>query len=94
MVIEEFLDGSPEAVYARLAEKGRMIPEGVEYVESWVTEDLTHCYQVMRCQDAAQLDEWMSQFGADSNRVRVGADDPGPASGRADQTDEGGDRGA
>ena len=33
MVIEEFLDGSPEAVYARLAEKGRMIPEGVEYVE-------------------------------------------------------------
>ena len=62
MVIEEFLDGSPEAVYARLAEKGRMIPEGVEYVESWVTEDLTHCYQVMRCQDAAQLDEWMQRW--------------------------------
>ena len=59
LVIERFRDGDPRPVYARFAERGRMAPEGVEYVGSWVTEDLSTCYQVMRAATRAALDEWL-----------------------------------
>jgi hypothetical protein len=62
MVIEHFKDGDPAPVYRRLSEQGRMAPEGVGYLGSWVTSDLTRCYQVMDCADRAQLDEWMRQW--------------------------------
>ena len=62
MVIESFHDGDPRPVYTRFAERGRMAPEGLAYVSSWVTEDLRRCYQVMECADRALLDEWMSSW--------------------------------
>lgn len=62
MVIESFLDGDPRPVYRRFAECGRMAPEGLTYVSSWVTEDLRRCYQVMECGDRALLDEWISNW--------------------------------
>lgn len=61
MVIENFTDG-PEPVYARFQEKGRMLPSGVEYVDSWITSDLKRCYQIMSCDDLANLDTWMSRW--------------------------------
>ena len=39
-----------------------MAPDGLAYVNSWVTADLAHCYQVMACDDRALLDEWMSHW--------------------------------
>lgn len=60
MIIEEFRDGDPVPVYRRLRESGRQLPAGLTYVGSWVTEDLTRCYQVMECEDCRVLDEWMS----------------------------------
>ncbi|HEU4559644.1 MAG TPA: DUF3303 family protein [Longimicrobium sp.] len=62
MVIENFRDGDPRPVYRRFAERGRMAPEGLAYVASWVTDDLRRCYQVMECDDRALLDEWMSHW--------------------------------
>lgn len=62
MVIERFRGGDPKPVYARFAEKGRLAPEGLQYVNSWITEDLTTCYQVMECDDEALLREWMSNW--------------------------------
>lgn len=59
LVIERFRGGDPRPVYARFAERGRMAPEGVVYVGSWVTEDLTTCYQVMESSSRAALDEWL-----------------------------------
>jgi hypothetical protein len=63
MIIEHFRDGDPKPVYARFRERGRLAPEGLEYVASWVTSDLAHCYQVMKCEDRARLDEWMAAWG-------------------------------
>jgi hypothetical protein len=59
MVIEHFRDGDPSPVYERFRERGRLAPEGLTYVNSWVTADLRHCYQVMACDDRSLLDEWM-----------------------------------
>jgi Protein of unknown function (DUF3303) len=61
MIVERFKDGDPVPVYRRFAERGRMAPEGLEYVGSWVTTDLTRCYQVMEG-ERALLDEWMAHW--------------------------------
>ena len=58
MVVEHFKDGDAVAVYRRFRDKGRMTPEGVVYVSSWVTPDLTRCYQVMEANDRAALEAW------------------------------------
>ncbi len=60
MIIEHFRDAVP--VYRRFRDSGRLMPEGVSYVASWVTQDLTRCYQVMECSDRALLDDWMSHW--------------------------------
>ena len=70
MIIEEFADGNAVPVYRRFRDQGRMLPDGLAYVASWVTPDLTHCYQVMQCDDRAPLDEWMSRW-ADLVRFKV-----------------------
>lgn len=62
MVVEHFRNGDAAPVYRRFAERGRLAPEGVRYISSWVTPDITRCYQVMECADRALLDEWMSAW--------------------------------
>jgi hypothetical protein len=62
MVIEHFRNGDPKPVYARFRERGRLAPEGLTYVSSWVTNDYTRCYQVMETDDRALLDQWIGQW--------------------------------
>ncbi|MBL0170301.1 MAG: DUF3303 family protein [Gemmatimonadaceae bacterium] len=62
LIVEHFREGNPRPVYQRFAERGRLAPVGLGYVASWVTTDLTRCYQVMECDDSALLEEWMSQW--------------------------------
>jgi len=62
MVIESFLGGDPVPVYRRFRDRGRMMPEGIEYRGSWVTEDLGRCFQIMECQDRRLLDQWMANW--------------------------------
>jgi hypothetical protein len=62
MVVERFKDGDPAPVYGRFREQGRLAPPGVTYVSSWVTDDLTRCYQVMECDDRAALDVWIARW--------------------------------
>ena len=62
MVIEEFRDGDAVPVYRRFRDRGRLAPEGLMYVASWVTPDLTRCYQVMECADRRPLDLWMANW--------------------------------
>ena len=59
MIIENFRHGDPAPVYARFRAQGRLASEGLHYINSWVTEDLTRCYQVMECDDQAVLDAWI-----------------------------------
>ncbi|HEX2077067.1 MAG TPA: DUF3303 family protein [Longimicrobium sp.] len=61
MVLEDFR-GDPAAVYRRFRDRGRLAPEGLRYVSSWVAEDLQRCWQVMECDDRRLLDEWMAAW--------------------------------
>lgn len=62
MIIEHFRDGDPLPVYRRFRDRGRLAPETLQYVASWVTSDLKRCYQVMSCDDPAALEAWMQQW--------------------------------
>jgi hypothetical protein len=62
MILERFRDGDPRPVYRRFRDRGRLAPDGLRYVSSWVTEDLRLCYQVMECDDRALIDEWTAQW--------------------------------
>jgi len=62
MVVEKFVQG-PEPIYARLAERGRMMPEGLVYVDSWIDEtDRSRCFQLMETDDLALFDDWTSNW--------------------------------
>jgi uncharacterized protein DUF3303 len=61
-VIERYRDGDPGPVYRRFREHGRMTPEGVEYLASWVTDDLTTCFQVMEAESREALDAWLERW--------------------------------
>ena len=61
MVLESF-KGDPIPVYRRFRERGRLAPEGLRYVNSWVTKDLQRCYQIMECDDERLLQRWIDQW--------------------------------
>jgi hypothetical protein len=62
MIIESFRNNDATPVYRRFKEKGRMAPEGLHYISSWVTKDLSRCYQIMECENPALLDHWTKNW--------------------------------
>jgi hypothetical protein len=62
MVIENFRNKDAVAVYRRFRERGRMAPEGLNYISSWIDHDLARCYQVMEAPERALLDAWMANW--------------------------------
>jgi len=59
MVIEHFRNGDAAAVYRRFRDRGRLAPDGLTYVASWVDSTLRRCYQVMETADPTLLEQWM-----------------------------------
>ena len=62
MIIENFRDGAAVPVYRRFRDEGRLAPDGLRYVASWVTEDLRRCFQIMESDDPSLLAEWMARW--------------------------------
>ena len=62
LVVEHFRDGDAARVYRRFREHGRLTPEGLTYVSSWVDERLERCYQLMETEDRRLLDQWMASW--------------------------------
>jgi len=62
MVVENFRDGDALPVYRRFRDQGRMMPKGLQYIGSWITDDLRRCFQVMECDDRALLSQWMARW--------------------------------
>ena len=62
MVIERFKGGDARPVYRRFRDQGRLAPDGLRYVASWVSDDLACCWQVMECDDRALLDAWIARW--------------------------------
>jgi hypothetical protein len=59
MIIEHFKNRNPVPVYRRFRDHGRLAPEGLQYVSSWVDEGLERCFQLMETDDRKLLDEWI-----------------------------------
>lgn len=62
MVIENFKKSSAKVVYDRYDKNGRMMPEGLSYINSWVDKKFEKCYQVVECDDKNKLQEWISNW--------------------------------
>ena len=62
MVIEHFKEGDAKAVYRRFRDEGRLMPEGLAYVDSWVTSDFARCYQIVECEDPELLQVWAQNW--------------------------------
>jgi hypothetical protein len=58
MVIERFADNDMVPIYRRVREHGRGLPDGLEYVDSWVEPNFARCFQLMRCDDLRLFQEW------------------------------------
>jgi uncharacterized protein DUF3303 len=69
MVVEEFVHG-PRPVYERARDQGRMLPEGLEYVDSWIAESLDRCFQLMETDDPALIDAWIAEW-SDLTRFEI-----------------------
>jgi hypothetical protein len=61
MIVERY-KGDPVPVYRRFRDRGRLAPNGLHYLGSWVTIDLQRCFQVMECDDRRLLETWMEQW--------------------------------
>jgi hypothetical protein len=62
MVIERFKNRDALAVYRRFREQGRMMPEGLKYVGSWVEVNFDRCFQLMECDDLRLFQQWVVQW--------------------------------
>ena len=62
MVIERFKDRDAVAVYRRFRDQGRMAPDGLTYVGSWIEVNFDRCFQLMECDDPRLLQEWIARW--------------------------------
>jgi len=62
MVVEHFRGGDALPVYRRFRDRGRLAPDGLRYLGSWVSDDLRRCFQVMECEDPALLAQWTARW--------------------------------
>jgi Protein of unknown function (DUF3303) len=62
MVIERFKNRDAAAVYKRFREQGRMAPEGLKYIDSWVETNFDRCFQLMECDDQKLFHEWIANW--------------------------------
>jgi len=62
MVIETFKPGKTDEVYERFSEKGRMLPDGLQYIDSWLSIDRTKCFQLMEAGNIELFDKWISNW--------------------------------
>ena len=62
MVIETFRNHDGKAIYRRLRDRGRQMPDGLSFVSSWVQADMGRCFQLMECDDITLLQRWVVQW--------------------------------
>lgn len=62
MVIESFKDSQVKEVYRRYHQKGRIMPEGLKYLDSWVEVNFDRCFQLMECDDPLLFQQWVIQW--------------------------------
>ena len=62
MIVERFKEGAAPEIYRRLRDDGRMMPEALEYVSSWIDLEFKTCYQLMRTDDETLFSQWTDKW--------------------------------
>lgn len=62
MIIERFRDDDMLPIYQRVRDQGRLLPEGLTYIDSWVEPNFSRCFQLMECDDLRLLQQWILQW--------------------------------
>jgi hypothetical protein len=62
MIVETYKNRDPLSVYRRFRDHGRLAPEGVRYISSWVDDKLERCFQLMESDDRVLIDEWIARW--------------------------------
>ncbi len=62
MVVERYKPGAAPRIYRRARERGRQLPEGLEYVDSWVDLDFARCFQLMRTANPSLFEQWIAAW--------------------------------
>lgn len=62
MIVENFKNRDAVPVYRRFRDEGRLAPEGLQYISSWVDEKIERCFQLMEAADRKLLDEWIANW--------------------------------
>ena len=90
MVIETFKPGKIDDVYERFKKKGRLLPIGLKYIDSWLSIDHTKCFQLMETENFDLFDKWISNWNdlTDFEIIPV-EDSPTKATPKGDATEEG-----
>lgn len=70
MVIEHFAPGAKEKIYERFREKGRMLPDGLIYIDSWLEKEGARCFQLMETNDPSLFDRWTEKW-SDLTRFEI-----------------------
>jgi uncharacterized protein DUF3303 len=62
MVIERFKNREAAPVYKRFSDRGRMAPDGLKYIDSWVETNFDRCFQLMECDDKELFQQWIANW--------------------------------
>jgi Domain of unknown function (DUF3303) len=62
MVVERFKDRDPRPIYRRLEERGRQMPEGLKYIDSWIEPNFDRCFQLMEADDLTLFQQWIAAW--------------------------------
>jgi len=62
MVIERFKNRDAKAIYSRLAERGRQMPDGLKYIDSWIEPNFNRCFQLMETNDLRLFQQWIASW--------------------------------
>ncbi len=62
MVIETLKEQDGKAVYERLRDSGRHMPDGLNFIQSWVSADLSRCFQLMETEDLTTFQRWIAEW--------------------------------
>jgi hypothetical protein len=71
MVIERFRDDDMLPIYRRVRDEGRLLPEGLKYVDSWVEPNFSRCFQLMECDDLRLFQEWALQWRGSGTSLEI-----------------------
>jgi hypothetical protein len=62
LIVEHFKQGDPVPVYRRFRDRGRLAPDGLQYISSWVDERFQCCFQIMETADRSLIDQWITNW--------------------------------